>query len=429
MRHVVKALMIFFILILSGCSHSDNSYQNISKKSTELQKKTETKLEIRNLKKYIDGRYSSLKGKNLLWEHSYLVNYKNGWLIYIIPIEIQSSNIYEFIAVSDFKGISDMSLIKMRSDTFKFTSEFYNIHPYEIVKDYNFDGKIVYEQFKNDVFSMGNTIPAPSCGKCHAQYGSDPVLPGFPDELMDELIITVPARENFSEIWTELRKPITGEVIFHLGDYFKNPCETRNRHLMNNYHSINQSIRDLEKKLIEANTFREEGFMMDSQGNYTNIWGQEGEASVNVNLISGTMYDAIIHSHYAGLFKGPSASDLWILYLMAKGGYINNYSTFEFGIVTNEGYVSIHIDDKNKFISAFDNMFPSLLESYYVQHEIVREHASNNIVDLNHKLQKLLDSINSGLSLNYYKKSLNSNGQQSERYYYDSKKKKWNKCN
>lgn len=102
----------------------------------------------------------------------------------------------------------------------------------------------------------------------------------------------------------------------------------------------------------------ENAYLIYPNGTYdykSGITSGIGQGELNLSFTGGAV-DAVLHSHYAGLFSTFSVSDIFAIAAMYKQGVINNTQTFVFGVVTASGtqYLLV-IDDIAKF-SNFANM-------------------------------------------------------------------------
>lgn len=104
----------------------------------------------------------------------------------------------------------------------------------------------------------------------------------------------------------------------------------------------------------------EEGLLMyNTQGNHYNyetIKGNTNQPSLNITL--SKKIDGILHSHYKNLYPMFSIGDMRALSEVVKGNYINNYNTFNFGLVCSGGELYLlKFDDRNKALSFFNKNF------------------------------------------------------------------------
>lgn len=141
----------------------------------------------------------------------------------------------------------------------------------------------------------------------------------------------------------------------------------------------------------------ENGIALNQNGGYFFLPGNPNTASINIGeLPLNTQYDALLHTHYTGLLKGPSPADLMALYYLAANGYINDYNTFEFGIITSDGYMSVSIDNIQDFLNTFGNLNQDFLNSFYIQRGLMD--SSGNPIPGNNSLDTYSNLLNNLLA-------------------------------
>jgi hypothetical protein len=136
--------------------------------------------------------------------------------------------------------------------------------------------------------------------------------------------------------------------------------------------------------------------------NFTTQDGNPGEPEITYSPKGFSKIDGFIHSHYDGLLKTFSSSDLMIPYhwFMNKNG-INNLNTFSLGLVTSEGTYFLFVSDLAKYMD-FGKMFADrkgldILSHFYKEGYKIDE--TKSVLASMESLIKLLDNLNSGLTL------------------------------
>lgn len=202
-----------------------------------------------------------------------------------------------------------------------------------------------------------------------------------------------------------------------------------NETIKENLHGLKEVINTMA---ISADTtpHTENGIALNQNGGYFFLPGDPNTASINIGeLPLNTQYDALLHTHYTGLLKGPSPADLMALYYLAANGYINDYNTFEFGIITSDGYMSVSIDNIQDFLNTFGNMDVNFLNVFYIQRGLMDGSGNpipgNNSLDTySNLLNNLLAQFNNsgGLSVSY------TENETGDWHYYDPATKTMKKC-
>ncbi|MDN3707211.1 hypothetical protein QW060_08695 [Myroides ceti] len=422
MKQKLRIFKFLIPLLIISCNNADNLYEDIPEKATKATKNyVPERLDMVVLKKYIEGNYAALKGKDLLWDYSYTYEHTSKISAYIIPIKLKQDNSYEFIAIADSEGRADMALIKFESEKVKFDENVYSVRPYEIAKEYNFKGNVRYTQFKDDVFKVSNSFNSPTCNKCHKD-GSGPEMPGFPDETLPEMVIVI--SDPLEDAW-DIKNPISigGGVVLHPPEPPADPCKNFNKNIKNNLHNTNQ-ILEVLSQMVNSLPLSEKGFMIDADGNVTGFEENDDSATLEMPMLPyGKKINTLIHSHYDGLLIGPSPADLIELHRLYMFGNINNYQSFEFGIVSSEGYMSVTIDSPLYF--SF-NMIPllneTLLSSIFNTLNLTPE--NRDMDNYANNLAQLFKLFNVSLSITYKKNDPKDN----DWNYYDKKENKFKKC-
>lgn len=128
-----------------------------------------------------------------------------------------------------------------------------------------------------------------------------------------------------------------------------------------------------------------------------------GELSLSFN---GPV-NAVLHSHYAGLFSTFSVSDVFAIASMYKQGLISNTNTFVFGVVTASGtqYLLV-IDDLQKFGNFTSSAVDSngmLNSEFFRQYESMFKNlgiSTLNTIQNNESLfTKFLEMTNTGMKM------------------------------
>lgn len=140
----------------------------------------------------------------------------------------------------------------------------------------------------------------------------------------------------------------------------------------------------------------------DGMYNFTNHDGSTGIGEIEYSPSYISKIDGFIHSHYDGLLKTFSASDLMIPYhwFINKNG-INNLNTFSLGLVTSEGTYFLFISDWTKY-RAFGQTYENkevfnILSGLYENDYNIKP--STDATTSMNNLANLLENTNSGLTL------------------------------
>lgn len=139
---------------------------------------------------------------------------------------------------------------------------------------------------------------------------------------------------------------------------------------------------------------------INSAGTYifSSKTGALNTPGVKIDVI-GTV-DAVLHSHYDGILRIFSPSDLIDMYNKYANGHINNINTFQYILVTSDGVYSLSINDLEKFKSFGDGLVNdpglnnTMLNRFYETN--INGKTSSEAIK---KFTQLLNSQNTGLSL------------------------------
>lgn len=134
---------------------------------------------------------------------------------------------------------------------------------------------------------------------------------------------------------------------------------------------------------------------------FTNHDGNLGDPEIKYVPSRISKIDGFIHSHYDGILKIFSPSDLMVPYnwFMNKNG-INNLNTFSLGLVTSGGTYFLFITDLQKYMAfgkAYgDGVGQDFLSLMYKEAGIT---INTSDVDSMRLLLQFLDKYNAGLTL------------------------------
>ena len=341
-----------------------------------------------------------------------------------------------------------MTLTKFMGEK-PFDEKVYNQKPYTTVKE--FRGSLSFTEFRKSPTGQRTTssFSTTLCNNCHGGIGGpdDPWDSPFPEETLPELIIPWVPWDDWGNLdpwddgypwYSQDKGPTLGGGVFPIHEpeepeEQKPPCTDLNETIKENLHGLKEVINTMA---ISADTtpHTENGIALNQNGGYFFLPGDPNTASINIGeLPLNTQYDALLHTHYTGLLKGPSPADLMILYYLASNGYINDYNTFEFGIITSSGYVSISINNLEDFLDAFSGLNEGDLSTKYNDYNLINNYGyptahALSTLNYSNSLNKLLNDLNSGLSVSCSTKHQGEIVRDDNWYYYDPITETMKKC-
>ncbi|MDR2005440.1 MAG: hypothetical protein LBQ74_20650, partial [Prevotella sp.] len=141
----------------------------------------------------------------------------------------------------------------------------------------------------------------------------------------------------------------------------------------------------------------------DGKYTFTNHNGSAGKPEINYNPTNISKIDGFIHSHYDGLLKTFSPSDLVVPYVwFVKNSGINNMNTFSLGLVTSEGTYFLYISDWTKY-REFGQTYGANEEKLdalsFMYENVYKISTSASAAVSMQNLVKLLNVTDSGLTL------------------------------
>lgn len=179
----------------------------------------------------------------------------------------------------------------------------------------------------------------------------------------------------------------------------KDPCENMTNKMSSpDFVNMLNGLRGLTNGNYEAGrsyTYNNGKFM------FKNHDGNAGDPEIKFIPPSVNRIDGFIHSHYDGILKTFSPSDLMVPYnWFMKANGINDLNTFSLGLVTSEGTYFLFITDTKKYM-AFGKMYGSdegqnLLSFWYEKYGI---NIDNNDVNSMQLLLQFLGKFDAGLTL------------------------------
>lgn len=138
----------------------------------------------------------------------------------------------------------------------------------------------------------------------------------------------------------------------------------------------------------------------DGKYNFTTHNGSPGEPDIKYVPLNVNRIDGFIHSHYDGILKTFSPSDLVMPYNWFVNNGINDLNTFTLGLVTSGGTYFIFVTDLQKYMK-FGGKYghgegQDLLSFFYSENGLTENINDENSTNI---LIGLLDKLDSGLTL------------------------------